>query len=179
MRSHSADKVIMAANINPASRTNINPLLDKRIVHAFADAVINTLMTMAKINPILGKPFVHQRYRTRGVVAGIIGMVSGAAKGQLTLAFEKPAALNVVNSLLGEEHTDLDDAVLDGIGELTNIVYGVAKTVLNERGYAFQMAIPMVIEGHDAVIPMHNGTTLVLPFVIGMDKFYVEIVVQA
>jgi chemotaxis protein CheX len=162
-----------------ALSTHINPLLDKRIVQAFADAVINTLTTMAKINPKLDKPFVHQRYRTRGVVAGLIGMVSGAAKGQLTLAFEKEAALHVVNSLIAENHTELNDAILDGIGELTNIVYGVAKTVLNERGYAFQMAIPMVIEGHDAVIPMHSGTTLVLPFLLEDSKFYVEIVVQA
>ncbi len=169
----------MSTESNPAASTHINPLLDKRIVQAFADAVILTLSTMAKINPILEKPFVHQRYRTRGVVAGLIGMVSAGAKGQLTLAFEKEAALKVVNSLLGEEHTELDNAILDGVGELTNIVYGAAKTVLNERGYAFQMAIPMVIEGHDAVIPMHNGTTLVLPFVVDGKKFYVEIVVQA
>lgn len=169
----------MPSSSHADSRPNINPLLDKRIVQAFADAVILTLSTMAKINPVLQKPFVHQRYRTKGVVAGIIGMVSSGAKGQLTLAFEKDAALAVVNKLLSENHTELDNVVLDGIGELTNIVYGAAKTVLNERGYAFQMAIPMVIEGHDAVIPMHSGTTLVLPFVVDNEKFYVEIVVQA
>lgn len=163
----------------PANTVTTNPLLDKRIIQAFADSVLLTLNTMTKVTAKLERPSVHQRYRSRGVIAGMIGMVSNGMKGQLTLSFEKEAALIVINSLTNESNTEINDSIFDAIGELTNIVYGEAKRVLNERGYAFQMAIPMVVEGHNAVIPMHNGTTLVLPFRVENHRFYVEIIVQA
>ncbi len=162
-----------------SQKENKNPLLDKRVIQAFSDGVVDTLSTMAKITPKMEKPFIQQRYRTKGVLAGMIGMVSGDIKGNLTISFEKEAAILVINNLISENHTSINNQILDGIGELTNIIYGCAKRVLNEYGYAFQMAIPIVIEGHDAVIPLHKGTTLVLPFIYETHHFYVEIIIQS
>ena len=155
-----------------------NPLTNKLVIQAFSDGVIHTLKTMAKTTPVAEKPFVDKKYRPKGAVAGMIGMVSGKIKGNLTISFEKEAAIKIINNMIGENHTDIDSQVLDAIGELTNIVYGCAKTVLNEFGYTFQMAIPIVIEGYDGIIPMHKGSTLILPFKTEGHSFYLEIIVQ-
>ncbi|MDZ4661582.1 MAG: chemotaxis protein CheX [Pseudomonadota bacterium] len=155
-----------------------NPLTNKLVIQAFSDGVVHTLSTMAKTIPTAEKPFVDKKYNSKGAVAGMIGMVSGNIKGNLTISFEKEAALAIINNMIGETHTEIDEQVLDAIGELTNIIYGCAKTILNEFGFAFQMAIPIVIEGHDGIIPMHRGTTLVLPFKTGNHNFYLEIIVQ-
>ncbi len=155
-----------------------NPLMDKQVIQAFSDGVVRTLTTMTKTVPIPGKPFVDKKYQTKGVVAGMIGMVSGEIKGNLTISFGKDAALTICNSMTGDKHTEVNDQILDAIGEITNIIYGCSRAVLNEHGYAFQMAIPIVIEGHKAVISMHSGATLVLPFTADGHPFYVEIIVQ-
>lgn len=157
---------------------DVNPLTNKQVIQAFSDGVIHTLVTMAKTKPAAEKPFIEKKHQPKGAVAGMIGMVSGNIKGNLTISFEKEAALKIINNMIGESHTEIDGQVLDAIGELTNIIYGCAKTVLNEFGYAFQMAIPIVIEGYDGIIPMHKGTNLVLPFKIEDHKFYLEIIVQ-
>ena len=155
-----------------------NPLTNKQVIQAFSDGVIHTLVTMAKTKPTAEKPFIEKKFKPKGAVAGMIGMVSGKIKGNLTISFEKEAALKIINNMVGESHTEIDGQVLDAIGELTNIIYGCAKTVLNEFGYAFQMAIPIVIEGYDGIIPMHKGTNLVLPFSTDSHKFNLEIIVQ-
>jgi len=155
-----------------------NPLLNKQVVKAFTDGVVETLTTMAKVSPVQGEAFIEKRHKLRGKVAGLIGMVSGDVKGQLAVCFDEDAAIGIVKNLINEEHKEIDDAVMDAIGELTNIIYGCAKKVLNENGFAFKMAIPMVIADHEAVISFHTGITLVVPYKLEGKNFYIEITIQ-
>ena len=158
---------------------NTNPLLDKRLINAFVDGVIKTLSSMAQTTVETGKPFIENELSQRGSVAGLIGMVCGSMKGNLTISFEPQAAFTIINNMLGEMPASVDDSVADAVGELTNMIYGSAKTVLNQLGYAFQMAIPTVIRGDYKIVSYHKGASLVIPFKLPDDsKFYIEITIQ-
>jgi chemotaxis protein CheX len=155
-----------------------NPLLDKRFVNAFVEGVIKTLSMMAQTEIEPGKPSVEPQFKPKGDVSGLVGMIFGPMKGTMSISFPKAAIFEVLENMLGEKHTELSPSVNDAVGELTNQIYGTAKTTLNQMGYAFEMAIPSVIQGTITVSKYHNGATLVLPFTLKSGtQFYVELTV--
>lgn len=156
-----------------------NPLFDKQLINTFIDSVIKTLTDMAQTKVTPGKPNIEAKSTVKGEVAGIIGMVAGEVKGNLVIAFSSAAVFKVLENMLGETHTKMTPEVTDAVGELTNMIYGSAKTTLNKLGYKFEMAIPTVISGQFQVANVHKGITLSIPFEIEPDKYmYVEISVQ-
>lgn len=156
-----------------------NPLFDKNLINAFIESVIKTLGTMAQTKVTPGKPIIESKGTVKGEIAGIIGMVAGSARGNLVITFSSVGAFKIIENMLGETHTALSPEVTDAVGELTNMIYGGAKTTLNKLGHNFDMAIPTVISGQFQVANVHKGITLSVPFEIEKDKFmYVEISVQ-
>ncbi len=59
--------------------------------------------------------------------------------------------------MLGEKHTQINAEVSDAVGEMTNMIYGSAKTTLNQLGYNFEMAIPTVISGDFKISHANKG----------------------
>jgi chemotaxis protein CheX len=156
-----------------------NPLFDKRLLHAFVDGVIKTLATIAQTETKVGKPFIEPEFSDKGDIAGMVGMVAPPLKGTLLLSFSKDSILHIIENMLGEKHTGIDADVSDAVGELTNMIYGTAKTALNQMGYNFEMAIPSVIRGELLVSKSNKGATLVIPFELKNNSvFYVKITVQ-
>ncbi|PIS11532.1 MAG: chemotaxis protein CheX [Bdellovibrio sp. CG10_big_fil_rev_8_21_14_0_10_47_8] len=162
-----------AENLQP-----VNPLLDKRFVSAFVDGVIKTTSLMASTQVVVGKPTVETQFQAKGDVAGMVGMVFGQMKGTMSISFSKEAIFQIVENMLGEKNTEINASVTDAVGEMTNQIYGTAKTTLNQMGYAFEMAIPSVIQGTFTISKHHSGATLVIPFNLSNGStFFVDITV--
>ena len=78
--------------------------------------------------------------------------------------------------MLGEEFTTLNSEIIDGAGELTNMIFGQAKITLNEKGYGIKTALPSVIAGKDhSLNAMTKGPVVVVPFTTPKGNFFVEI----
>ncbi|MFK8138195.1 MAG: chemotaxis protein CheX [Bdellovibrionales bacterium] len=156
-----------------------NPLLDKNLINAFVDGVQKTLSTMAMTNSNPQKAYVAKDFKANGEVSGMIGMVAGNMKGTITISFSSGAIFQILENMLDETYSEIDDEVRDAVGELTNMIYGTAKTALNELGYDFEMAIPTVVTGSHEITSFHKGATLVVPFEMENDKkFSIEITVE-
>ncbi len=154
-----------------------NPLFDKRLLNAFAEGVTKTLQMMANTQVTFGKPTIENNYVLRGQVAGIVGMTAPPLRGQLTLSFPKNAILLIIENMLGEKNTEITQEVCDAVGELTNMIYGTAKTSLNQLGYNFEMALPTVIHGEFTTD--FKGITLVMPVKLNATtEFFVGISVS-
>ncbi len=161
----------------PNSQTNI--FFDKALINTFIESVIKTIGDMAQTKVTPGKPSIEGKVTMKGEVAGIIGMVAGSAKGTLLICFTSRSAYKIIENMLGEVHTNLTPEVTDAVGELTNMIYGSAKTTLNKLGYQFEMAIPTVVTGDFQISGSHNGVTLSIPFCIEPDiNLFVEIILQ-
>jgi chemotaxis protein CheX len=163
-----------------APKIQTNPLLDKNFLNAFVDGVVKTLSVMAATDVKPQAPKIETQFQAKGEVAGMVGMVAGDMKGTLTISYTKDAIFQILENMLGEKYVEMSNEVTDAVGELTNQIYGSAKTTLNQLGYKFEMAIPTVIQGQFQISKFHTGTTLVIPFrVLGTDAtFFVEVTVQ-
>lgn len=156
-----------------------NPLLDKKLINAFVDGVKVTLSTMAQTNITCLKPFIETESKLRGDIAGVVGMVASSMKGTLIISFPKEAIFVIIKNMMGEVYTEVTSEVSDAVGELTNMIYGSAKTTLNQLGYKFDMAIPTVISGDFTITKTHPAATLVIPFQLeNKSEFYIEITVS-
>ncbi len=156
-----------------------NPLFDKRLINAFVDGVIKTLKTMAQTDASPGKPFIEPQFVLKGEIAGMVGMVAPPLKGTLLISYGKESIFHILENMLGEKYSEINSDVSDAVGEMTNMIYGSAKTTLNQSGYNFEMAIPTVISGDFKISHADKSATLVIPFnLTNGSTFYVEIAVQ-
>ncbi len=154
-----------------------NPLLDKRLVNAFVEGMVEVIKsTGTEVKE--GKPFVEPQFEAKGSIAGMIGMVAGDMRGTITISFDDSSVFHILENWLMEHHDQINDEVADAVGELTNQIYGKAKTTLNELGYGFEMAIPTVITGGGKIKSYHDGATLILPFTCDNGNFFIEITVE-
>ena len=136
---------------------------------------------MAQLAPVANGPQLKSSSIPRGDITGIIPLSSPQAIGTLALSFSEPVILYIAEKMLGETFTQINDDVADLVGELTNMVTGGAKRILESKGYDFDMAIPTIIRGKGQKITHvgSKGSVIIVPFNTEAGEFYVEVCFQA
>jgi len=152
-------------------------VLDVDFINPFLSAVIMVLKTQASTAATAGQIYRKgSRDKFLGDISGVIGLVSEAFTGSVVISFPAPTFLQIMSRMLGEEFKEITKEIEDGAGELTNIIFGQAKIVLNEQGYGIKTALPSVITGNNhSILQMSNGPRVVIPFDTDIGPFFVEI----
>ena len=111
-------------------------------------------------------------------ILSIIG-IRGDCKGSFMLVCDPPSACHLVSTMLGVEVKAEDSEVLDGVGELANIVMGNLKDVLEEGGKDVGITPPTVIHGDNMIVRSRaKQEWLVVPFSTYNARFEVRIVLK-
>ncbi len=149
--------------------------MDMELLTPFISSTVNVLRTMAQTELQVGSIAVKTDRRTSGVLTGVIGMASDKVTGNLMLSFDEPSILGIVSRMLMEKFTELNGQVIDAVGEITNMVCGGAKSDLNQKGYTFNMASPVMVKGQDVEISqLSEGPIMCIPFKTQDGWFVVE-----
>lgn len=151
-------------------------MINGQFIQPFLDATLNVLKIQAGISAVAGDVKVRASGELpRGDVTGYIGIVSEEFNGSVAICFPEGTFLNVMSAMLGEQYTELNQEILDGVGELTNMIFGMAKVSLNEKGYGIKMALPQVISGKNhMVVSLGRGETITIPFESSAGEFRLE-----
>ena len=92
-----------------------------------------------------------------GIVTGMIG-VHGKVSGFITVNMAERVALRAVQGLLQESYPELCSQVVDGVGEITNIIVGGIKSSLGKTPWSFSnITVPSVIVGTGYQIAYARG----------------------
>ena len=95
--------------------------------------------------------------RDTGIVTGMIG-VHGQVSGFVTVNMAEHVARKAIAGLLQDEFEKLTPQVIDGVGEMTNIISGGIKKVLSTTPWGFsQVTVPSVIIGQNYQIAYATG----------------------
>ncbi|MBL7715606.1 MAG: chemotaxis protein CheX [Bdellovibrionales bacterium] len=109
-------------------------------------------------------------------IAGTIGLTGKEFRGAMIVSFPKATFLSLMARLLKERHREITPELEDGAAELTNIIFGLAKTHLNQAGHSFSMAIPSVLRGDELETNISasftDGQTVIISTFSG--PFYIE-----
>ena len=153
--------------------------MDVAIINPCVDSVITTMSMMCNLNVQISNMNVKVAGEdSLGDISGVIGFV-GSLHGLIAVTFPKCIAVQAIGSMIGEVYTEIDDDILDGTGELTNIIAGNAKTIFKERGWDVSISLPsiMVGEGHSISIPQ-SIMSVVVEFKAGSQPFWLEIALR-
>lgn len=153
--------------------------MDVKFINPFLDGTIEVLEKMVFIKPVAGKPFAKTNDTACGDVSGIIGM-TGDAIGSLALTFTEECIIYLANKMLSENHTEINKEVLDTAGELTNMISGAARKIMEKDNLKVFAAIPAIVfgKGH-SVRHIVKGPSIVLPFQTEKGEFVIDVCLQS
>lgn len=151
--------------------------LDTDFLNPFLDATLRVLSVQASTTATAKKAVIKPANEAQlGDISGVIGIVSETFNGSVVISFPEQTFLKIMSSMLGEECTTLSKDIVDGAGELTNMIFGQAKITLNEKGYGIKTALPSVISGKGhSLQTLTKGPVVLVPFESSAGDFFVEI----
>ena len=128
---------------------------EPKLVKAVSDSVSNALGMCGTAAHCVGVAAVPTR--EAGLITGVIG-VHGKVSGFITVNMSERMAVRAVNGLLQDSFTQLTNQVVDGAGEITNIIVGGIKSGLAGSPWSFShMTVPSVIIGKGYQIAYARG----------------------
>jgi len=163
-----------------AAQQLTHPFLDKDFMNAFITSVVKTHQVTANSEAIPGKPSILTEYENHGEIVGFLAIFTSGLKCTLSIAYTKNAVIDLYYNLFAEKKEDVDQEVCDFVGEMTNQIYGAGKTILHQKGYKFDMALPTVIHGEFKTKMHKAGKTLSIPFKVKSSnaEFWVDITLE-
>ena len=153
-----------------------------QMVSEITSGVQKTLSSVFKVNPVAGKHFIAQDYTGSGDVSGFVTLTQERLEGALVVSFPAQSIYAMLSMLYKREFNQIDKSTRQGVGEVTNMVFGSLKSNLRPMGYTLKMVIPTVLTSdvgqNNAGIPLPvaiymPGKTLVIPFDTEVGSFTV------
>lgn len=153
--------------------------MNVKFINPFLDSFLNVIETMASLKLTPSHPQVKLDETAMGDVSGLVGLVGDKAKGSLSITFEKKLALTIMQNMLGEAPTSINDDVCDMVGEITNMVAGGARKQLSEQGFEFNMATPVVASGvNHNIVHISSEKKIIMPFNNLQGRAFIEICLE-
>jgi chemotaxis protein CheX len=116
-----------------------------RHLKPFVEGVQELVSSMLQCSCDVADPSDETNADFTGVIC-----LEGATKGQVALSFSRATATRMVAQLLSMDEVEVDDDILgDGVGELANIVAGMAKGRFSDNIDHFTLSLPSVVVSED------------------------------
>jgi chemotaxis protein CheX len=140
------------------------------------DATVEIFTTMLMMDIIAGEPIKREKIPFASSITGMIGL-AGLYKGVLAVHTPEKVAMNITSNFLGMDVEEINEDVLDAIGELTNMLGGSVKSILSDTGKDIELSIPSTISGEKYNFQIReNADLLVIPFKVDDgQQFLVEL----
>ncbi len=149
--------------------------MNVEFINPFIKTTAEVISTMAFIEPAAGKPYRKKDQSAGGDVSGLIGLVGEKITGSFAISFTESCIRKIVSNMLEEEIDEVNQDILDAVGEITNMISGGVRAKLQEMGHNFKMATPSVISGKShAISHITEGPVIIIPFDTEKGPFFIE-----
>jgi chemotaxis protein CheX len=111
-------------------------------------------------------------------VSGMVGM-TGLFKGALAIHASHEVAKKITSQLLFMEVEEVNEDVLDAMGEMANMLAGNMKTALSNNGKDIELSVPSAVAGAQYSLDIKNsGEHMIVPFTTDIGGFSVQFNVE-
>jgi chemotaxis protein CheX len=147
--------------------------MQAKFINPFLNASMNLFNEFLGLKIQGEKPYLNPNSNKLDEISAIIGL-AGDTRGAVVLSFSRITALKIVSKFADKEYTEVNNEVLNSVGELTNIIAGNAKRELED--YHIDISLPGVIVGHKYEINWPKGIPVItIPFTCEFGKFTVNV----
>ncbi len=144
-----------------------------KYVNPFLNASVGLFKDFLNFKLTYKQPYINNDPQNLHEVSAIIGL-AGETTGAVVLSFTRETAIKIVSAFSGSTFNALSKDVIDGVGELVNIVAGNAKKGLEE--VRIEISLPGVIVGKDYKINWPKGVPVItIPFSSEVGDFSVNV----
>ncbi len=137
----------------------------EKYVQPFIDTCSNVFESFLNMKAVPGVPyFIDKSESTNWDISGIIGL-TGEAQGAVAISMKQDFAVHVATLLTGETYSEIDEIVIDAVGEIINIIAGNVKKDLEEM-FRLVISLPTIVRGenHSTFWPNQNTRAVCIPF---------------
>ena len=150
--------------------------MQELLIHAVKKSTANVFSTMLGLDVEAGIAITNSG--SQGPTDGVVSLIglAGPWMGTGSISCSPQIACKISSALLLTEFDAVDEEVLDAIGEITNMVIGNVKTMLEEKVGSMGLSIPTIIFGRNFLTKCggSNGWTVV-PFQFDSEKLLVQV----
>lgn len=158
------------ANVNETERS----FFDERVGQHFIDATRKTIELYFGQTPQLHPPRLSNEDPSTYDVAATVRFHSHEVEASMVLAVRKDFAIQLYEHMVGDKVADLSGDVADCMGEMANVIYGMAKAPLVDQGFEFPMSRPSTTLDPKSIfagakwleLPFHMGSPAEKPFAL-------------
>lgn len=148
------------------------------IVEAIQKATHEVFATMLNTEIAPGPTLTEKAVAVAAAPAsGVVSLVglAGSWAGTGSLACTGPLACKLASLFLMGEYDFMDDEVLDAVGEISNMIIGNVKTILEEKAGPMGLSTPTVIFGRNfQTRSSRNHEWTVVPFSVDGESLFVQ-----
>jgi chemotaxis protein CheX len=149
------------------------PSIRAEHINPFIVSTLETFSKMLALNAKPGKPMLKSSSRPDYDLSGLIGL-SGKLIGSVAICFPEATALAACNRFMSATYVEVNDDILDAVGEIINIVAGNAKKDLTE--FNVEISLPSIIMGRNHRIVEPKGSmSFIIPFATELGDFQMAI----
>ena len=143
-------------------------------IEPFVEAAVHVFTDFFGEAPQAQKPFLLKREDETGwELSGIIG-IGGDSKGVVVISLTEAVALELTGRLVGHPVAEINDDVMDTIGELVNIIAGNAKKGLEQ--YRLVISLPSIVRGKSHQVSWPSGIPVIgIPFTMSKGSFFLAV----
>jgi len=160
-------------------QTQSRNALDAKLVHNLMDSVTDVLGVMAGTSVTLQDVKPVKTFKFKGDISGVIGISGDHGEGIFALSFSEMLTKLMVSRLLGIPTEDVQrEDMIDGMGELINMISGRTKVALSqEDNTLYSLSLPSVVLGQGTELETKNPETsyLLLSFDIEGELFHLQV----
>ena len=113
-------------------------------INPFVRSTVAVFSTMCNCELTRGELSLKENFQPEYEISGVIGL-SGKLAGTVVVSLHENMALYIAEAMLGMRPSEIDDDVIDAVGEMTNMIAGKAKGEL--ESYDMSLSLPTVISG--------------------------------
>jgi len=145
-------------------------------INPFILATKKVLSTMAFMESKPRKPYLKAEgdYKAPGDISAVIEL-TGESRGSIAISFTQRCILQVAFQMFGQKYTEIDDEIVDMVGEIVNMVSGEARSSLAKIGFTFTAGIPVSIKGENHDIKHFVDARIIqIPFQTKSGDYFIE-----
>ncbi len=153
-----------------------NEQMHERLVQEICTATNNVLSTMMALASQAGEPSPDSG--GPGPIDGVSAMVGivGPWSGTGAVSCEEKLACRLAGAMLMSEYTEVNEEVLDAMGEVANMIIGNIKTNLEDELGCLALGVPTVTFGnHFATRSAAKHSWTLVPFTCEGFQLFVQV----
>jgi chemotaxis protein CheX len=137
-------------------------------LNPFVYAGMKVLMAEAGVtNWSLDKPYLIPMDTTRDPVNVVVG-VTGTVQGLVAYGMDLAVAKAIVRGMAGAAIPITDPVAESALGELGNLITGMASSILEESGYPCRISPPAIVRGTAVRLTATTVPMVVVPMATGV-----------